>query len=624
MKKIVLLFFALIFNLIFSLSAFAENFYITSYDVNLDVQKNRDIVVTENIGVLFTRASHGIYRTIPTKSNLHYEDGTTVPFKAKIFNVNIDSPYSTNVSPVYTTFKIGNPERRITGPKRYKIRYTYSMGNDQIKGNDELYFNIIGTKWNTNIHNVKFRVTLPTPYEKLAQNTGFSLGREGTSGYDTNSLKYRITDNRVIEGRVYRVLAPGEGLTIRSLLPEDYFIKQINYFGKEAMCILMTILALIAFVMWFVFGRDEKVIPIVNFYPPKNRNSAEVGVEYRGSASQKEIVSLIMYLANKGYLEIEDDGVSFTLHKLKNYEEKNPYERRLMNVLFKDSDSVTAEDLRYSKQFYVNCLSIIASLNKIKTHLFDKNANSIEKMCILFVCVLGIFLSMLYVLGDYSFSMFLSPAAFVFIFPVVGVSVVTSVIYSLITTSQPLASKIATGLFITIWGSGFILLPLFAFIIPMCEDITENVPVLLYGFLCIVISIICLINMPKRNKQGRLALGHIEGFRKFLEVAEVRRIESLLAEDRNYASDILPFAYVLDVSDKILPVLESISLYTPPTWYRGNLNNRSFSRFTSIMAQVSSPSVENGGISRSSSGGSGFSGGGRSGGGGGGGGGGSW
>ena len=627
MKKIALLFIVFFINTLFSLCAFAENFYITSYDVDLTVHKNKDVDVIENVGVYFTRPSHGIYRNIPTKVNLHYEDGGRSFLNARISNVQINEPFLIQKDISSTVFKIGDASKLVSGPKQYQIKYKYSMGKDLLRAGDDFYFNIIGTKWDTTIDNIKFKITLPLPYSNLRNTTGFSIGGLDSSGYNIKDLNYFIENNKIITGRVNRVLEPLEGLTVRILLHNNYFVPEVKFLDKDFIYVLVSVLTLIAFIMWFIFGRDEKVIPVVNFYPPKNRNSAEVGVEYKGVASQKEIVSLIMYLANKGYLEIEDDGVSYSLHKLKDYDGKNSCERRLMSVLFKTSDIVTAEDLQFSRSFYRNCESIIASLNNIRKFIFDKNANSPEKMVLLFICILGILLSILYVLGDYSFSLFFSPDAFLLLFPIVGALVVFSVVYGMMKSNESGAAKISKGIFITIWGSMFMGIPTLIILTKVYNSVIENIPILVYSFICIIVSIFCLINMPKRNKQGRMLLGHIEGFKKFLEVAEKRRLESLIAENRNYASDILPFAYVLDISDKILPVLESLSLYTQPNWYKGKMSGRTFSTFVSTMEKATAPSVENGGISRSSGsggGGRGFSGGGFSGRGGGGGGGGSW
>ncbi|MBQ8886569.1 MAG: DUF2207 domain-containing protein [Candidatus Gastranaerophilales bacterium] len=623
MKKILLILFAFVINFAFALTSFAENFYITNYDVELDIQKNKDILVTEYIEVYFTKPSHGIFRSIPTRGSLN-RNGQNINYSARISNVRIDEQYSTIFKSDSTTFKIGDPNRKITGKNDYTIQYKYSMGKDDIKDNDELYFNIIGTEWNTHIQRVNFKVNFPEQEPMIAKTTGFSIGRRGVRGYNPNYLKYSVKDNKTIVGYITRPLTPREGLTIRTLLPENYFKLEVNFFGNTTIPIIMLVLTAIAFSMWFIFGRDEKVIPVVNFYPPKNKNSAEVGVEYNGMATQKEISSLVMYLANKGYLEIEDDGVSYTLNKLKDYDGKNPYERRLMIALFSKSDTVTIEELQYSNEFYKQCTAIVNALNKIKNHLFDKNANSIEKMIILVVCILGLLGTMVYTLGDYSFYFVFSPVAFVLLFPIVGTMVVSLVVYNIITSSMLPSQKVSQGIFITLWGSMFILVPTFVFIIPTSPNIGKNYPVLLLGLACIIVSVICLFNMPKRNKRGRLALGNILGFKQFLEVAERNRLESLLAENRNYASDILPYAYVLGVSDKIIPILESSSLYSQPTWYKGHMTPNSFSRFGETMSAATVPSVSNGGVSHSSSGGSGFSGGGSSGGGGGGGGGGSW
>jgi uncharacterized membrane protein len=105
----------------------------------------------------------------------------------------------------------------------------------------------------------------------------------------------------------------------------------------------------------------------------------------------------------------------------------------------------------------------------------------------------------------------------------------------------------------------------------------------------------------------------------------------MMAEkDPNMFYHILPYAYVLGVSDKWIKKFESVAI-APPEWYAGfegpfdtmmfmNTFNTTMSTMTSHMG-ASSMSYGN---SSGGGGGSGFSGGGSSGGGGGGGGGGSW
>ena len=102
----------------------------------------------------------------------------------------------------------------------------------------------------------------------------------------------------------------------------------------------------------------------------------------------------------------------------------------------------------------------------------------------------------------------------------------------------------------------------------------------------------------------------------------------MVIQDPTYFYNILPYTYVLGVSDKWIKKFESISLQAP-SWYDSSngFDLSSFGTFiksTMVSAQSamsSSPSSSSGG---SSSGGGGSSGGGSSGGGSGGGGGGSW
>ena len=474
------------------------------------------------------------------------------------------------------------------------------MGDDFLKASDEFYFNIIDRNWNTTIDNIKFRIKLPVPYLYLLQTATFSLGRIDSDGYNTRELNYFVEQNKIITGKVNRILSPKEGLSVRILLPNSYFVKEIKFIDKNFIFLFISILTIIAFLMWFIFGRDKKIIPIINCYPPKNKNSAEIGVEYKGVASSKEIVSLVLYLANKGYIEIEDDGISFSIRKLKDYEGQNSYEKRLMSALFKNSDFVTLEDLQYSKSFYRNCVAIISSLNNIKKYIFDKTANSFEKLFILVVCILGIFASIVYILGDYSLSLLFSPDAFLLLFPVVGIMVVLTFLYQLILSNETHIEKLKKLMFIIFWGSMFIGIPTILLLYKIYNAFIQNIIILFYAMVCLFISVICLFNMPKRNKQGIMLLAQIEGFKKFLEVAEKSKIEFLIAENRNYTSDVIPFAYVLNIADKIIPLFENLSLYSQPVWYRGKMSGYSFLLFVSKMEKVLEPSVENGGITRNS------------------------
>ena len=171
-----------------------------------------------------------------------------------------------------------------------------------------------------------------------------------------------------------------------------------------------------------------------------------------------------------------------------------------------------------------------------------------------------------------------------------------------------------------IWAIMFIFAPTFNDVFSSVKNPEEHIVIGIIGTISLIISIVCLVNMPKRSRQGNKKLGEILGFKKFIEVAEKNRLKKLLEENPSYCYDVLPYAYVLDVSEEWISKFETL-LQEPPSWYTGNFNCRRFSRIMRALEATTVPSVENGGIKNSSGG---FSGGGFSGGGCGGGGGGSW
>lgn len=101
-------------------------------------------------------------------------------------------------------------------------------------------------------------------------------------------------------------LGAGEGVNVQVIsLPEGYFIKVKHTPWMAYVGIVFAALAVIvAFLLWFVFGRDDQVVETVEFYPPDGLNSVELAFAYRGYASSKDVVSMIVDLAQKGYIEI--------------------------------------------------------------------------------------------------------------------------------------------------------------------------------------------------------------------------------------------------------------------------------------------------------------------------------
>ena len=121
--------------------------------------------------------------------------------------------------------------------------------------------------------------------------------------------------------------------------------------------------------------------------------------------------------------------------------------------------------------------------------------------------------------------------------------------------------------------------------------------------------------MPRRTEQGAQWAGRILGLKRFIETAEADRIKMMVKNDPASFYHILPYAYVLGVTDAWAKRFESIAL-EPPRWYYGYYGGTwSTLYFTRSLYRGMNNALASMTATKSSGGGSGYGGGGFSGGG---------
>lgn len=602
-------------------SRYGHEYVLDNYDVNIVVNEDKTFDITEEIEANFRTAKHGIYRSIPVHGELERQDGSSSKYRAKITNVKVSEEYTTSYEEGFLKLKIGSADETHTGKRKYKISYTYNMGKDPLDDIDELYFNVIGTQWDTVINNVSFKIVMPKEFD--ASKLGFSTGIYSSTGSDI--ISYRVIGN-TISGNTTGPLSSYEGLTIRLELPEGYFVGD----GIEVEPIVYALFALPAFFclvvagLWSKYGKDKKIFVKPEYFPPEGKNSLDVGFLYKGTASSEDVVSLLIYLANKGYLTIEETdekGIfstkkGFILRKVKEYDGQDSHERKFFKGLFKSGDEVKSKDL-YDK-FYKTTTSIMTDVNKSenKEKIFEKRGK------IIFLAVLMVIVSMIAIsvppfmdLGDYSLIMLAA------LFPGLGLTAITAGLVNFLAAKS--RTEKGAFFFLLFWGVLFGGVPFAFMVIP--ELIYEPVYMIGYmiGLAFTAGQIILVRLLPKRTDYGIQMLAEIQGFKDFLTAVEKDRIEQMVEQYPNYFFDILPYTYVLGISDKWIKKFEDINLKAPD-WYSGDISTFNMVAFGSFMNSTMTAANSNMSSTASHSSGGGGGGGGFSGGGGGGGGGGSW
>lgn len=603
-----------------------SSYTISKYDVNIIVNEDNTYDITENIEATFNVPKHGIIRSIPLKNTINRLDGTSTTNRARLTNLYVSEEYEKSREQNNLKIRIGSSSTTITGEHDYTIKYKYNIGKDKLKDKDELYFNIIGSEWDTTIDNISFTISMPFSFDETK--LGFSSGSYGST--DNELITYSIKDN-VITGIYNGTLKSRQGITVRCELEEGYFKYKEPSKLIYLLFIIPTIFAIISFILWRIFGRDDKVIETVEFYPPANSNSLEVGFLYKGNATSKDVTSLLIYLANKGYVKITEipkknrfSNNSFKITKVKDYDGNNECESIFLNGLFKsaskDKDEISVREIDLHDSFYRTMNRILVKTNsrKNKKEIFESSTISksilVVLMVILTFCLITIPPFLIY--GD------TSNLSFALMFTGIGFLVMIS---SLSIKGYSIGSNIAAKLIGLIWGLLFGGIPWIMVVLPVLLDAPICLYIYIWGIFCIIFMFICLAYLPKRTPYGNEILGRIRGFKNFLEAAEKEKLESLVLDNPTYFYDILPYTYVLGVSDKWIKQFESINL-SSPTWYESSKKFDVITFNSAINNTLSSANQTFSSTPSSSSGGSsgGFSGGGFSGGGSGGGGGSSW
>lgn len=483
-----------------------SDYEITDYDINIVVNEDNSLDVTESITADFYVPKHGIFRYIPYVNNIRQEDGSYKKVKSKVRGIKVNGEFDTYNENDNCVIQIGDADVTLTGKQSYIISYTFDMGREVNEGFDALYYNIIGTGWDTSISNVSFTVEMPNnnfDESKLE----FHLGKYGTENSD--GVTYSVEDN-IISGTVDRTLSPNEALTVTLFLDEGYFTFNyaLYYFSLALMIVIPFAALIIVIVLWKKYGKDKKIVDVIEFYPPEGLNSAQVALWNKGTADNNDTIGLLIELANEGYLDIEEINKKGLLksydcriiRKKSTYSGQDKYKRIFFDGLFKSGckDSVLLSDLE--NEFYKTVNAIKDILNDDITKVFNSK------------------------------SLYLRFAGWI-------ASIVSIVICCFICN--------------TLLGG------------------SERILCCAIGVLLAVIAFIVSFFIRQRTDEGHELKQKINGLRIFLETAEQDRIELLVNENPKYFYDILPFAYVLGVSDKWIKNFEGLSIERPD-WYYGN------------------------------------------------------
>ncbi len=611
---------------------------ITSFISQVDVLPDGQLVVAETITVVAegNRIRRGIYRDFPTD----YSDDRGHAYRVRFSVVSVERDGS---SEPFHTQKVANGVRVYMGAKdviiphgfhTYTLRYITSRQIGYFVDHDELYWNVTGNGWSFAIEQAAVTVTLPSPGN--IQDFQLYTGRSG-SRQAKGRLVERDTDSITLETTA--PLAAGEGLTVvvswpKGLIKQPGSVQQGFWLLRDNFTTTSGFIGLLVLIGYFIFswnqvGRDPRSGPVIPlFTPPGDISPAAGRFILKMGFDQKSFAAVLVNMAVKGRLKIEQKGDEYTLHLLtRGVERLTSGERAVQKKLFAGDDTLKLEQKNNSViRAAVSGLKKTLRRDLVNTYFKENRARLVPGILI------SLFILLMVVLSGDDFK----ETAFITLW-MAGWSTGVMVLFiqmvrawraALIPGSDFAAKKRAAA-------RTLFFLPFFAGLLMGTFVLLTNIalPALLILLLTLTVNFLFAWLLKAPTLSGRKIMDQLEGLRMYMSVAEKERLNMFNPPNKTpeLFEQLLPWALALDVEQQwcaqFAEILDQAGMKEgsyQPLWYSSShgFSSSSFSSALggSLSASIASSATAPGSSSGFSSGG----GGGFSGGGGGGGGGGGW
>ncbi len=320
---------------------------IDSFESEIHINKDNQADISEVIVYDFGLTQrHGIYRDVP----IDYKDPQGNVYRLAMEHTKTTDENGKEVKATISKsggnfrIRLGDPDKYVTGQHTYKISYKLWPVVTQKDQRGFLALDVTGNGWQVPIMRASAVVTLDgATLEKPACFTGVFGSSE---------------QNCMINGQRFTAenLKAGEGFSIEGYLPSGYVAEYLQANQKRPLTksdigiiagfVFATIAGLILVVILLVRAlrkrkRRKSQTVVVEYGPPAGLTVAEVGHLEDDTSSVQEITAMIIDMAVKGYLKIEQTQkkaflkkAKYTLIKLKESKGLDTNEQLLFDAIF--------------------------------------------------------------------------------------------------------------------------------------------------------------------------------------------------------------------------------------------------------------------------------------------------
>ena len=554
-----------------SLPAWARSYHISKFNSTIHVEEDGSARVEEQITFVFSGVYQGIYRDLPV--DYPGPGGSNYTLFVKVESITDDSgsklKYEKKTRGGFLHLKIFVPGA-VDATRTVNIEYSVANGTRFFEDHDEFYWNVTGNDWPVPIEHASAMIYFPAETSGKLRAQAFE-GIYGSSEHASASVTGPSASVETNERLPMRGGLTADIYIEKGVLHQPGAVARFFRFVRSNPVVTLPLWAFaVMFPFWWMKGRDPdpgmSVAPM--YEPPEKMGPAEVGTLIDGSTDPRDITSVLVDLAVRGYVKIVETQHKGFLSTTKDYEfhllkgpgqwnDLTDYERAMLQQVFAGGEVTLLSSLR--NHFYT-ALPMIKS--EIMSALKAKGMYTVDPDSAHGYLGLGVLLVAL---------------------PYVALQVLGGVDFL---SSVPLAI-----------GSGLIALAI----------------ILIIGRLLTATSL-----------KGARTQVQIKGFQEFMNRVDADRLKRMPPDT---FEKFLPYAMALGVEHRWAKAFEGI-IQNPPSWYQGYGPSPSFSTFyfvnslgsmanTASSTFVSAPRSSSSGSGWGGGGGGGFSGGGFGGGGGG-------
>ena len=441
---------------------------------------------------------------------------------------------------------------------KYENNELYFLGNLENKTNNVAYVKLSGK---ITLSETKEEIEIAFENEIGANSTIENVKVKTIGNVSNINLDQEVNKSIKID---YKLT---EGKNEKSKSKEKYYYeKEKGNVIKDIFLIVIPMLCLcVSYAIWNAFGRDTKIKVKETHHPIKNTNSMEMAYLFQDKCDNNDIASLIIYLANAGFISIEEtelkDGHKnkvYKLKKVKEYDLKDNNEKLLMDTIFKDKKEITTDALG-------NSLNDIKK--EIKANMKVKYSD--EKMYTKGEIIRKVFVSILVIIS----------VLVLMIVPKIGIAnkifglkeiIMTLVLLLLgiMPAFLDLQSKRAEKLELYVYMLIDVVLTVaFMYFIRNSYVVNRHFYEAIISGAFIVVMLLLLYLMPKKKENYAEKYQRIVELKAFIKSGDERSLEKLVKEDSAYFYSILPFATSLEVDEEWIMKSNGI-VKAWPKWYK--------------------------------------------------------